>query len=405
MTTATATSLLLIALAAVIAPLMSEALARWRIPAVLFELLLGILIGPAVLGIAQVDTFVDGLSTLGLAFLFFLAGYELDLHRIKGSPFNRAATGWVITLVLALGTAAVLVATGFVMSELLIGLALTTTAIGTLLPMLHDRGLLDTRFGDLLVSAGAVGEFGPVLAVTIFLGASSPTVEGLLLIVFIGVALGVAWLARRPRPPRYVEIMARHLESSSQLPVRLVVLLTTAMVVVAVVLGLDMLLGAFAAGLIGQILFPPAQSRLLGTKIQSIGFGFLIPFFFVVSGMRFDLASLTSSWAVAARVPVFLGLFLLVRGLPALFVYRRMLPLRPRVALAVLQCTALPLLVVITQIGLDTGEMRPGNAAALVGAGMLSVLVLPLTGFAVLGDVDHDPSTEDRAVDPDPSTL
>jgi Kef-type K+ transport system membrane component KefB len=386
----TATSLLLIALAAVLAPVLSELVARWRIPSVLFELLLGIVIGPAVLGIAKVDGFVEGLSTLGLAFLFYVAGYELDIKRIKGEPFDRAAIGWGITVVLGLAAAGVMVATGFVLSELLVGLALTTTAIGTLLPMLQDRGLLGSRFGDFLVSAGAVGEFGPVLAVTIFLGTSSPSTEGLLLIVFVALALGLAWVVERPRPPKFVEVMERHLESSSQLPVRVVILLTTAMVVVAVELGLDMLLGAFAAGLIGRVLFPPEQSHVLSTKLQSIGFGFLIPVFFVVSGMQFDLDSLTSSWDTAARVPLFLALFLVVRGLPALLVYRRTLPARQRVALGVLQATSLPLLVVITQIGLDTGEMRPGNAAALVGAGMLSVLVLPLAGFAILGEPTDD---------------
>jgi len=405
-TPTTATSLLLITAAAVAAPLLSELFARWRVPSVLFELLLGILIGPAVLGWAHLDSFVDGLSTLGLGFLFFLAGYELDTERTRGEPFRRAMTGWAITVVLGLAIAAVMVASGFVLSDLLIGLALTTTAIGVLLPMMADRGLLTTRFGDFLVSAGAVGEFGPVLAVTIFLGTSDPTIESLLLIAFLLVALALAAVVRRPTSPRFVSVMRRHLDTSAQLPVRVVILLTTAMITIAVVLTLDMLLGAFAAGLIGRILFPPAESSALGSKLQSIGYGFLIPLFFVVSGMRFDLGALTSSWSVAVRVPLFLALFLVVRGLPALFVYRRALPKRQRVALAVLQSTSLPLLIVITQIGLETHHMKPENAAALVGAGMLSVLVLPLTGFAILGDTpDGTGQHVDPAGAPDRSPL
>jgi Kef-type K+ transport system membrane component KefB len=388
---------MLITLAAVVAPVLSEVFARWRVPGVLFELLLGILIGPAVLGVAEVDGFIEGLSTLGLAFLFYLAGYELDIRRLRGQPLNRAVIGWVGTVAIGLAVAGVLVATDVVMSDLLVGLALTTTAIGTLLPMLQDRGLVDTRFGDFIVAAGAVGEFGPVLAVTIFLGASSPSTEGVLLLVFVVLALGLAWIAQRPRPPRFVETMERHLESSSQLPVRLVMLLTAGMVLAAVYLGLDMLLGAFAAGLIGRILFPPGESQVLGTKLQSIGFGFLIPVFFVVSGMQFDLDSLLESWDVAARVPFFAALLLLVRGLPALVVYRRTLAARQRVALGVLQSTALPLLVVITQIGRETGEMRASNAAALVGAGMLSVLAFPLIGFAILGDPADEAAATDGA--------
>lgn len=382
----TAVSLLVIAGAAVLAPVLSELLARFRVPSVLFELVLGILIGPAVLGVAHVDGFVSGLSTLGLAFLFFVAGYEIDPAHLRGRPFRLAATGWGITLAIGLVVAAVMVAVGFVLSDLLVGLALTTTAIGTLMPMLRDRGVLDTRFGDLLVAAGAVGEFGPVLAVTVFLGASSPATEGVLLGAFVIVAVAVAWVAGRPQRPRFVEVMDRHLETSSQLPVRMAILLVTAMVVVAVVLGLDMLLGAFAAGLIGRLLFPPDGTLLIRPRLESIGFGFLIPVFFVVSGMQLDLSALTASWTVLARVPLFLGLFLLVRGAPAMVVYRKLLPGRQRVAMGLLQSTALPLLVVITEIGLSTGHMRPGNAAAIVGAGMVSVLVLPLLGFAVLGD-------------------
>lgn len=386
MTQSTATSLLVIAVVAVSAPVLSELLRTLRIPSVLFELALGIVIGPAVLGLAETGPFIDGLSTLGLAVLFFVAGYELDLDRIKGGPLNRAGTGWVITVALALLTASVIVMTGFVLSELLIALALTTTALGTLMPMLRDRGLLESSFGNDMLAAGAFGEFAPVVAVTLFLGTSSPTAEGILLILFVIVALGLARIAARPKPPRIVEAMTRNLETSSQLPVRVVMLLVTVMVLMATFLGIDMLLGAFAAGLIGRVLFPPDESTRLMAKVESIGYGFLIPVFFIVSGMKFDLDALTSDPATLARVPLFLGLFLVLRGAPALIVYRRALDGRRRAALAVLQSTALPLLVVITEIGLATDNMLPANAAALVGAGMLSVLVFPLVGFKILGD-------------------
>jgi len=385
-TQSTATSLLVIAVVAVSAPVLSELLRTLRIPSVLFELALGIVIGPAVLGLAETGPFIDGLSTLGLAVLFFVAGYELDLDRIKGGPLNRAGTGWVITVALALLTASVMVMTGFVLSELLIALALTTTALGTLMPMLRDRGLLESSFGNDMLAAGAFGEFAPVVAVTLFLGTSSPTAEGILLILFVIVALGLARIAARPKPPRIVEAMTRNLETSSQLPVRVVMLLVTVMVLMATFLGIDMLLGAFAAGLIGRVLFPPDESTRLMAKVESIGYGFLIPVFFIVSGMKFDLDALTSDPATLARVPLFLGLFLVLRGAPALIVYRRALDGRRRAALAVLQSTALPLLVVITEIGLATDNMLPANAAALVGAGMLSVLVFPLVGFKILGD-------------------
>jgi Kef-type K+ transport system membrane component KefB len=397
----TAVSLVVIAAAAVLAPLLSELLRRWRVPSVLFELLLGILIGPAVLGWVEVDEFIKGLSELGLAILFFLAGYEINFAKLRGAPLNRGAIGWGISLVFGLAVGGVLALQGFVLSSLLIGLALTTTAIGTLMPMLRDRGMLETRFGTFLVAAGAVGEFGPILAVTLLLSGSNPGIEAVLLIVFAALAVAVAMMASRPQPPKLVELMQRHLSTSTQLPVRIIILLIIALVVVASQLGLDNLLGAFAAGMIARLALSPAQNEALTPRIEAIGFGFLIPVFFIVSGVNFDLDSLLESSSTLLRVPLFLGLMLLVRGVPALFVYKGLLTMRERTSLMLLQSTALPLLVVITEIGLSTERMKPSNAAALVGAGMVSVLVFPLLGFKVLGDTS-EPEVEEPADTPTP---
>lgn len=381
----TGISLVVIAAAAVLAPLLAEALRRWRVPSVLFELLLGILIGPALLGWVEVDPFVSGLSALGLAILFFMAGYEIDFQKLRGAPISRGIAGWLISLVLGLLLGAVLMLEDVVLSSLLIGLALTTTAIGALLPMLRDRQMLHSPFGAFITAAGAVGEFGPIVAITILLSASNPAVESVLLIVFAGLAVGVAALATKEQPPKFIEMMQRHLSTSTQLPVRIILLLVTVMVMLASRLGLDSLLGAFAAGIIARLALSREQSEALSPRLEAIGFGFLIPVFFIVSGVQFDLDSLLSSSATMLKVPIFLAMMLLIRGLPALLVYRGVLSIRERTALTMLQCTALPLLVVITQIRLDEDRMRPGNAAALVGAGMLSVLVFPLVGFAILG--------------------
>ena len=390
-----AVSLVVITAAAVLAPLLSEALRRFRIPVVLFELLLGILIGPAVLGWAEISPLVEGLAELGLCLLFFLAGYELDFSRIRGAPLNRGIGGWCVTLGIGLAVGALLASQEFVISSLLIGLALTTTALGTLLPMLSDRGLLETRFGAFLVAAGAVGEFGPVLAVTLLLGTTQPLGEAALLVLFVAIAVAVAWVAARPQPPRLIEMLQRHLETSSQLPVRILRLLVVGMVALASVLGLDVLLGAFAAGLIARLAIRPEQVAELKPRVEAIGFGFFIPLFFVVSGMKFDLGSLLSSPSNLVRLAVFAGLLLLVRGVPALFVYRGVLSASERTSLMFLQATALPLLVVITQIGVATQQMRPENATALVGAGMVSVLVFPLVGFAILDRTRRDAPLDD----------
>lgn len=392
----TAVSLVVIAAAAVLAPVLAELLRRWRIPTVLFELLLGILVGPSVIGWVEVDGFIGGLSELGLAMLFFMAGYEIDFARLKGAPLRLGSAGWVVSLVLGLGAGVVLAIEGLVVSSLLIGLALTTTAIGTLLPMLRDRDQLGTRFGSFVLAAGAVGEFGPVLAITILLSAASPLQESLLLVLFVALAVGVAVIATRPQRPEFIEVLHRHLTTSSQLPVRLLLLLLTVMVLVAGALGLDNLLGAFAAGLIARMALSPEQNAELTPRLEAIGFGFLIPVFFIVSGVQFDLRSLLASPVALASLPLFLLLMFVVRGLPALALYRKLLSGRERWAMALLQATALPLLVVITQIGISEHAMSAEAAAVLVGAGMLSVLIFPLLAFSLLGR-EPDPAGADGA--------
>ncbi len=388
MASSTALSVAVVAAAAVVAPLLAELLRRWRIPSVLFELALGILIGPAVLGWVEVGELLGGLSQIGLAILFFMAGYEINFSKLRGAPMNRAAVGWGISLALGLGVGVFLAWEGLVLSSLLIGLALTTTAIGTLLPMMRDRGMLETRFGGFLTAAGAVGEFGPILAVTLLLSGSNPASESILLVLFVALAVGVAKLATRPQPPAVIEVLQRHLSTSTQLPVRIILLLITALVVLATELGLDNLLGAFAAGMIARLALSPEQNEELTPRLEAIGFGFLIPIFFIVSGVTFDLDALLESTSAMLKLPIFLGLMLLVRGLPALLVYRGVLDRRERTTMVVLQSTALPMLVVITELGQSTGTMTSANAAALVGAGMASVLIFPLLGFALLGSED-----------------
>jgi Kef-type K+ transport system membrane component KefB len=398
----TAQSLLVIAAVAVLAPLLAELLRRWRVPGVLFELLLGILVGPSVMGLAEVGTFVEYLSVLGLSYLFFLAGYEIDFARLKGTPMRRAGVSWAVTLVLALAVGVVLMLEGAVLSALLVGLCLTSTALGTLLPMLRDRELLDTRFGTILTAAGSVGEFAPIVAVTLLLSSESPLQEALLMLAFVLVALGLAYMAGKPQPPRFVEVMQRHLTTSSQLPVRLVLFMVVVMVVLAAELGLDTLLGAFSAGLIARLVLRNSESEALMPRLESIGFGFLIPAFFIVSGMKFDAEALVEDPTLVLRALGFLALMLAVRGLPALLTYRGVIDLRSRTALAFLQATALPLVVVITEIGLSTHRMRPDNATALVAAGMLSVLVFPLSGLAVLGQTaDSEAVVADSSADAD----
>ena len=395
MTEAAIPSLVLIAVAAVLAPIIAEQSRGLRIPSVVLEIVLGIILGPSVLKLVHPNALITGLSDMGLTFLMFLAGLEVDPNRVKGRPIRVATVGWLLSLALALALGSLLVSTGLAIDTLIVGLALTTTALGTLLPVLGDAGVLPTEFGSYVLGVGTAGEFGPIVGVAILLTDKDRLISGLLLVAFVAVAITTAFLATRAHPPRVVALLRRHLESSTQLPVRISILVVLLLVYLAYELQVDVLLGAFAAGIAVRFLIIGDDSEAIESKLKAIGFGFLIPVFFIESGINFDLHILSRPSALL-RLVMFLGLMLIARGIPALLLYRRILTGAQRVVLALLSATGLPLIVVITAIGTAEGRMRPENAAALVGAGMLSVLLFPAISLRRLRadkrDAEHPPA-------------
>lgn len=378
---ASVSTLVLIALAAVAAPVLSELTGRVAVPEIVLQIGFGILLGPYVFNVAHVNTLVIALSDLGLTYLIFLAGFELDLQKVRGSPLKLAFAGWGISLLIGLSAAFALVSTGLALDTLVIGLALTTTALGTLVPMLRDAGLFDNRFGTYIAAIGTVGEFGPIVAVALLLTNKDPLVTSVLLFAFIVVAVATVLLAARTQPPRVIALLTRHLESSAQLPVRISFLLILVLVLLAQTLGLDVLLGAFTAGVVVRYFAVGVEIERIGAKLEAIGFGFLIPVFFVVSGIQFGLRQFidhpTSMW----RIPLFVVLMLAARGLPVALLYRRVLAPPERLPMALFSATGLPLIVVITSIATAEGKIRPVNAASLVAAGMITVLLFPAIGF------------------------
>jgi Kef-type K+ transport system membrane component KefB len=368
---------------AVLAPLLADLPSRIRLPVVVAEIGLGILFGPQVLDVVQTDDLIDFLSQLGLAFLFFLAGLEIDYALIRGRPLRLATTGWAVSVALALALALIFERAGSV-TWAVGSLALTTTALGALMPILRDAGELGSRFGRFAVAFGVVGEFGPIVAIAIVLeGSSHRLARVILLVVFLAVAALAALVAMRARPPRMVRLVEQTMNSSAQLAVRLCVGILLALVFVADRFGLDILLGAFAAGMIVGLVARGEGSEPVRAKIEGIGFGFFVPLFFIVTGIEFDLDALLGSTKALIELPVFLVLLLLIRGLPAALLARRDLPRRELVPLALLTATGLPLIVAITAIGTDQGLMRSETAAALVGAGMLSVFLYPFLAFVL----------------------
>jgi Kef-type K+ transport system membrane component KefB len=387
-----ATSFLVIVAIAAVAGLVVTVLGpRVAIPVVVVEILLGILIGPQVAGIADLDPATRFFGNLGLGMLFFFAGYEINFERIEGRPLNLGILGWLISLVLAYALAGALEAGNIVVSGLYTGSAMATTAIGTLLPILRDAGELRTRFGPYLLAAGAAGEFGPILLVTLVLSTGHPLHEALVLVLFVALAVVTGVLAVRTAW-RGWPLIERTFETSSQLAVRLSVVLVFGLVALATQLGLDLLLGGFVAGMITRLALRGHELDVFDSKLNAVGYGFLIPFFFVTSGMAFNVDELFGDPVALLKLPLFVGLFLVVRGIPALLLYRGILSLRDRVALAVFCATELPLVVAITTLAQNAGDMRASTASALVGAAIISTLVFPLLGLRLRRDRPEEPS-------------
>ena len=375
-------TLVLIGIAAVLAPIVAEWSRRFiAIPEVVIQIIFGILLGPYVFDIAHPNNIVTALSDFGLTYLMFLAGTELDLSTMRQGHLGRATGSWVASLVLALAVGEILHATGLVLDHTVVALCLTTTALGTLLPMLHDNGVLRTPLGPSVLSVGAIGEFGPIVAVAVLLTNRDAGLTFLLLGIFVAVAVIAALLATQVHPPRFIALMRKHLHSTAQLPVRISVLLVVLLVYLADKLSLDVLLGAFAAGVVVRLFIKGEDSAPITSKLEAIGFGFLIPIFFIDSGIKFDLHALIHMPKVLLLVPVFTVIFLLTRGLPTWAFFRGVVTKVEARSLAVLSATGLPIIVVITTLGVSEHRMKPQNAAALVAAGMLSVLIYPLIGL------------------------
>ena len=369
--------LAIVSLLAALAPIVSGLLFR-RVPQVVILIVGGILIGPEVLGWADPEG-LQLVSNLGLGFLFLLAGYELELGLFRKRAGRLAITSWLVTAVIAIGVTGVLAAVGFVHAFVPIAIGLTTTALGTLLPILRDNQMLEGRFGGFIMAAGAVGEFLPIVAIAVFLSANGAFSGLISLVVVAGIALLFTFVPRLVRHRKVTSIIAEGEHATSQTTLRWTMFMLFALLVIAAKFGLDVVLGAFLAGVVLRR-WAPGDVHALEGKLDAVGYGFFIPVFFVSSGMGLDVRSILES---PARLVVFFLLLLVVRGLPALLFYRHDLPMRGRVQMMLLTATALPLLVALAHIGRESGEMLPENAAALVGAGVLSVIVFPAVAVSL----------------------
>jgi Kef-type K+ transport system membrane component KefB len=368
--------LVAVALVAALAPVVVALLPGPRIPQVVIFLFGGVLIGPHVLGLAETSS-IQLLANIGLGFLFLLAGYELDPALLRQQAGKLAITGWLISAVLAVGVASGLTAAGYIKDYVPVGLALTTTALGTLLPILRDNDMLGGSFGRHVYAAGAVGELFPILIIAVFLTRRGHFIAlaSVALVGVLALALtAVPWLTRNRVVQRIVE---EGQDETAQVTLRGAVVLLFVLLAVASRFGLDVVLGAVLAGMVLRAWARQSDMDMtsLEHKFDAVGYGIFIPIFFISSGMTLDLKAIAQD---PLRLLLFFALLLAVRGLPSLLVYRRALPVRQRLEMTFITATTLPLLIALVDIGQQDGIMLPATAAALVGAGVLSVLVFPL---------------------------
>src|SRR4051794_30649144 len=388
-------TLLVVALVSALAPFVAAMFDRIRLPQVVVLIVGGVIVGPEGFGWADPAS-VKLLADVGLGFLFLLAGYELELGLFTQQVGRRAIAAWCTTAVIAVAVTGVLAYAGLVHAFVPVALGLTTTALGALLPILRDNDMLGGRFGSYILPAGAVGEFFPIVGIAVFLGANGKFLGLLSLAAMLLLALIFTYFPRLNILQRFAAVASRGEHATSQTTLRLTVALLFTLLVVAAEFGLDVVLGAFLAGMVLRK-WAPGDVSSLETKLDAVGYGFFIPVFFVFSGMNLDLHSIAEA---PLRLLVFFVLLLAVRGMPALVLYRHDLDLSQRLQMTLLTATALPLLVALAAIGLSTGHMLPENAAALVGAGVLSVMIFPGLAVAL-----NRRTPRPRDPQPDPVTV
>ena len=393
------TSLLLIVAVAFVAPLISWTIPKRLVPEVVLLILGGMLIGPHGLGLAAEDSSIELLRELGVAFLFLMAGYEIDINELRGAGGRHAAVAWLLSLGLAFGAVSVIGVAGGAASAngIAIATAMTSTAI---LPILRDRGLLPTAVGASILNHGAVGEVGPVLVMALLLGSRSTWASMVILGVFLIITLLIVRFTSRVKRVgrRLVEAIHLGASTTAQTTIRATVLLLVGLCAIAAIFDLDVILGAFAAGFVLRHALPEGDAEF-EEKLDGLAYGFFVPIFFVTSGMGIE-AGLDAGDLV--NLLAFFVLLVLVRGVPVWLASRaerrrdgtRIYSMRQSLQIAVYSTTALPIIVAVTQVAVSAGAMSTSFASTLVLAGVLSVLVLPAAGLALGHRSDHVPANE-----------
>jgi Kef-type K+ transport system membrane component KefB len=374
--------LLVVALVTAVVPILSQLLPD-RPPQVVLLLAAGIIVGPSVLDLANPQS-LSLFSDLGLGYLFLLAGYEIEPRILRSGIGQRAVCSWVVSLLLATAAVSLLKLVHWVRAPVPLAIGLSTTALGTLLPIMRDKGMTHGRLVESVRANGAVGELFPVFAIALVLGVYSSFLEVGAIIAVCALGWGLIAAGGWVRGTRLERIIAATATGTGQTTVRWSLVVLVGLLVLTSKFGIDSVLGAFLSGLILRRWAADDVQDSFSRKLDTVGYGLFIPLFFVVSGMELAVRSVIDQ---PVRLIVFCFLLLFLRGGPVLLFFRKVLGFVDRLRLMFLTATTLPLLVALAELGVRERHMLPQNAAALVGAGMVSVAVGPLVGIRLLGPV------------------
>ena len=402
-------SLALIALVAAVCPLIAHSIPGKPIPETVFLLIAGAVFGPHVVGIIQLSDAVGLLSELGLAFLFLLAGYEISPKSLTGSQGKRGLVTWIISLALAF--LAVRLSPNFSISHIdgiALAIALTTTALGTLMPIMKERGLMGTRVGESVLAYGTWGELGPVLAMTLLLSTRAEWKTILILVAFVAIAVLVAVVPSKAKKAghKIFAFLTKNANTTAQTMMRITVLLLVGLVALSAVFNLDIVLGSFAAGFVLRYIIPEGNNSL-EHKLEGVAYGFLIPIFFVVSGAKIDLGAVFQQPVLLVG---FILMLLLIRAVPIFVALStgkdtRDLSAHNRLTISLYCTTALPIIVAVTSVAVSAGAMPQDMASVLVAAGAVTVFLMPLLGQITYRVADAKPIEAVRAIRKNPHDV
>ena len=411
-------SLAIVMAVAVVAPLISAVVSRFlRIPIAVLEMSLGLLVGPGVLALVTDRTLIQSIATIGAWFLFYGAGYETDFSAMKGRLLTTATGSWLLCLALSIG-AGVLVATLLLapvagttplVSGIFIGAAITSTGLGTILPMMRDADEIDTRVGRAVIASGIVGQFAPLIALAVLVGRFATPWALLFHLIYFAAIAGLCWIARKGLPRFAATAQTATLDAGGQFGIRMQLFICFAAVALGQLIGINVAIGAFCAGIIAQMLLgktPTGERKVIDRKLKSIIYGAFLPIFFINAGLTFDLPGIIAQGAAAfALIPLFFIMKLILRGIVGSATLSRYTGLssktplskipdgeaptfrgrvvpagvawRERASTSLLVGTGLAAVIMIAQMGYESGALTSVTASALEGAGMMTALIFP----------------------------